>query len=215
MNTQNLARNYDQFTALERFALLLSAEGRGDEQELQRLLATAPRKNYSVPHHAPLLDAFLELSKLHFMQLLETAARYLDSFPPPERRQRKGTNPLDDWDVPMLPGYLFRTYLEGWRLFCTELQVDPEFQWQFWPGYPTVKRAERVSGGNPETGFPGPAYVEEGAQRYFARHALGLDADAELPDGIWQQYPVITAESLAKDLRLTWEHALRKWGVVL
>jgi hypothetical protein len=213
MNSHDLTRHYVQLTAQERFSLLLAAETRDDRQELRRLLDTAPRTPYSVPHHAPLLDAFLDLDKMHFMQLLETAACYLEAFPPPERKRRKGAGPLEDWSEVMLLGYLFRTYLEAWHLFCEELQVDPEFMWKAWPGYATVKRAERISGGNPDTGLPGPAYVREGVQRYFARQALGDDPELELDDAAWQQVQVITPESFAKELRRIWEHSLGKWGV--
>jgi hypothetical protein len=213
MNSHELARHYDQITAQERFSLLLAAETRGDQEEFHRLMETAPRKNYSVPHHAPLVDAFFDLSKMHFMQLLETAACYLDAFPPPVRRRRKDAEPLDGWSEAMLLGYLFRTYWEAWRLFCAELQVEPEFMWTSWPGYATVKGAERISGRNPETGFRGPAYTREGAQRYFARQALGGNPEAALDDAAWQQVQVITPESFAKELRLTWEHSLGKWGV--
>jgi hypothetical protein len=141
MNTHDLTRHYDQLTAQERFALLLAAEARGDQREFRQLMDTAPRKNYSVPHHAPLVDVFLDVSKMFFMKLLEAASCYLDSFPLPDRKRRKDADPLAGWHEVMLLGYLFRTSLEGWRLFCAELQIDPEFMWESWPGYTTAPSA--------------------------------------------------------------------------
>jgi len=214
MNTNDLARQYDKLSARERLALLLAAEARGDRHEFNRLMETAPRKNYSVPHHAPLLDTFLDVSKLHFMQLLDTAAGYFDAFEPIGRKRGKDADPLEGWDIVLLLGYLFRTYLEGWRRFCTELNIDPEFMWNSWPGYQTVKAAERVSGPNPVTGFPGPAYVEEGAKRYFARRAQA-DPEADIDAETLKKFRVVTPESLAADLWTTWEYSLKKWGVAL
>jgi len=214
MNTAVLTRQYDKLTAQERLALLLAAEARGDRHEFNRLMETAPRKNYSVPHHAPLLDTFLDLSKLHFMQLLDTAACYFDAFEQPGRKRGRGADPLEGWDMVLLLGYLFRTYLEGWRQFCAELNIDPEFMWNSWPGYETIKAAERTSGPHPETGFPGAAYVEEGAVRYYARRALG-DREADVDAELLQKFRVVTPESMAADLRTTWEHGLKKWGAAV
>lgn len=212
MNTNGLARQYDKLSARERLALLLAAEARGDRPEFNRLMATAPRKNVSVPHHAPLFDSFLFVNKLHFMQLLETAASYFEAFGNLPRKRGKGADPLAGWPEVLLLGYLFRTYLEGWRQFCAELHVDPEFMWQSWPGYRMVKAAERTSGPNPETGRSGAAYVEVGAARYFARLALG-DPEADVDEETLKDFPVVTPESMAKDLRTAWEYGLKKWDV--
>jgi hypothetical protein len=45
---------------------------------------------------------------------------------------------------------------------------------------------------------------------------VDVNADgADLDDVTWRQFKVITPGSFAEELRLTWEHGLRKWSVGL
>ena len=50
MNTNGLAKHYGALSAPERFSLMLGAAFRGDEVEHARLLDTAPRVAFRVPH---------------------------------------------------------------------------------------------------------------------------------------------------------------------
>jgi hypothetical protein len=92
MNTLNLARQYDQLTARERFALLLAAAAREDEFELSRLLLSAPRKHYAISDHHGLVQSFGWLSDYHFTALLDLA-RYQGTLMTTTRRTFTVTGP--------------------------------------------------------------------------------------------------------------------------
>ena len=144
MNTNALARQYDQLTPRERFALLLAAAARDDEFERNRLLLSAPRRQYSISDHHGVAESFSWLSDYHFTAVLDLAARYFEAFAELPRSRKKDAD--DAWDIVMLLGYLFQTYLTGWRKFCAGLNVDPEYLWKLRPGFQTIQRADRVSG---------------------------------------------------------------------
>jgi hypothetical protein len=211
MNDRVLTRHYDKLTAHERFALILAAAARGDEAERARLLDSAPRSAYRLPHHWGVTESFLLLSKLHFMKLLELAADYLESFATAvATKTKRGTDCVDPWTEVLLCGYLFRTYLDGWQRFCGELNVVPQALWEGLPGFQKVQRAERLSGPDPEKGLLGAAYVEEGAARCLARQALG-DPEADVEE-IWPKFRPTTADDIAATLRTAWGELLAKWG---
>jgi hypothetical protein len=75
-----LASQYSDLTAEQRFALIAAAAARGDDADRQRLLSAAPRITLSMPNHAPLADAFGELSLLVFVELLADGSDYLELF---------------------------------------------------------------------------------------------------------------------------------------
>ena len=210
MNTASLVGLYGKLTPEERFPLLLAAMTRGDEPERARLLHSAPRIHYSAPHHYRVGAAFFDLSKLHFMKLLEFAAEYLEDFAvAATAKSKRGADPLKHWQTVMMSGYLFRTYWEGWRQFCAALQLAPEVLWEKLPGFATVKRAERLVRVDAATGRPGTAYVAEGAARYLARHALG-GPEASIDEETCQKYWPVTAENIATTLHLAWKECLEK-----
>jgi hypothetical protein len=78
MNASTVARHYDRLTAEERFRLIVAASDRGDEAERHRLVGAGQRICLSMPDHAPYAQAFDELARLVFIELLEEAAQYLD-----------------------------------------------------------------------------------------------------------------------------------------
>jgi hypothetical protein len=80
MHTKTLARHYDRLSAEERFRLILAAGARGDKIEQQRLVSSGQRITLSVQDHAPYAQAFDELSRLIFIELLEEAAHYCELF---------------------------------------------------------------------------------------------------------------------------------------
>jgi hypothetical protein len=79
MNTKALSNSYDVLTPEERLPLIHAASARGDEVEIDRLIRSAPRVRYSASHHFPLADAFDTVSLLHLIDLLATAADYLQA----------------------------------------------------------------------------------------------------------------------------------------
>jgi hypothetical protein len=80
MNADALAKHYGNLTPEERFRLILAAGGRGDKAEQDRLVSSGQRIPLSVQDHAPYAHAFDEVALLIFLELLEEAARYLDTF---------------------------------------------------------------------------------------------------------------------------------------
>jgi hypothetical protein len=81
MNANGVVKNYDLLTGEERFLLIFAASGRGDEVERDRLARAAPRITLSLQDHAPYAHAFLDLAFFTFIELVEEAARYFDTFP--------------------------------------------------------------------------------------------------------------------------------------
>jgi hypothetical protein len=79
MNANAVARNYGALTAEERFRLIVAAGARGDAVEQDRLAATSRRLTQAVPDHAPFGQAFYEVSLFTYLDLSETAAKYLDA----------------------------------------------------------------------------------------------------------------------------------------
>jgi hypothetical protein len=79
-DTKALARHYDNLTPQERFRLILAAGSRGDQAERDRLANSGERIALSMRDHAPYAHAFDELAFLVFIELLEEAARYLETF---------------------------------------------------------------------------------------------------------------------------------------
>src|SRR5437763_1971729 len=77
MNTNALAKHYGSLTPLERLPLLMAASVRGDEAEWQRLVMSAPKVTYRVPHQFGTGMALGEVSNLHFMEALHLSAMLL------------------------------------------------------------------------------------------------------------------------------------------
>jgi hypothetical protein len=209
MNTNHLARAYDQLTPQERLALVLAASARRDDVELDRLMTSAPRFGLTAPHHFGLTEAFLLLSMLQFMELLEMAGAYLAAFEATGNKRKQEREAA--WEQVMLLGYYFQTYLAGWRQFCTEMNFEPEVMWETYPGYRTIQAAERMTSPNPQTGLPGPAYVAEGVARYRARQELG-DPEADLDEATLKPYWPMTADHLAACQHEAWKHLKVAWG---
>jgi hypothetical protein len=210
MSTKSLARQYDKLTPRERFPLIVAAAARGDDVERERLIASAPRATYSLPDYWGVAHCFDFLSDVHFTKLLELAADYLEDFACWFGGGKKAAEAAQDRSDFRYWGYVFKAYLDGWRLFCAELGLDPEHCWKPLPGFETVKRAEGLAEGRPDEGIPGAAFVEVGAARYLVRAALG-DPEADVDDETAKQVPVPTAEAIAASLRLVWEEQLKRW----
>jgi hypothetical protein len=190
VNTNGLAKHYDKLTPRERLSLIVAASGRGDEAEQDRLVRSAPRVGYSVPDFFGRAQAFVEVSVLHLMKLLDLAGLYF-------RALGLADSMIDDkqsermLDCAMLSGFLFNVKLAGWRLFCAGENIDPEVCWTPLPGYSTVKEAERMA--------EHTAFSPEGVVAYMKR--AGRD---------YRDPP--TAEQVAVGLRETLEERAEWWG---
>ena len=162
---------------------------RGDEQERQRLAASAPRVCYRVPDHFGLAMAFFEVGTLHFMELLDLAANYLQALALADGTAGKTGERLRDAALAL--GYVFNVSLAGWRLFCAGHSLEPELCWACLPGFATLRRAEQTSGT--------AAFTQEGAARYLQR--IGREPAN-----------VKTAEDVASSLRACLRERAEWWG---
>jgi hypothetical protein len=209
MNTNSLAKQYDKLTARERFSLLLAALVRGDELDRSRLMQSAPRHRYLLADHHALMVSFTWLSDFHFTCLLDLAACYFEAFGALRPKRKK----VDEaaWDTVMLQGYMFQTNLVGWRKFCAELNLEPEYLWEGRPGLKRIKRADVVSGTGPGQGIPGAAFVEEGVARWVIQYRLG-DREAEVDDDAVKEVRIVNADSIAAELHILLEKLMEQWG---
>jgi hypothetical protein len=73
-----LAEQYSALTAEERFRLIEAAFGRGDDDARERLISTGRRIALTLSDHAPHTLAFDEIALAMFIEVLETAAGYLE-----------------------------------------------------------------------------------------------------------------------------------------
>jgi len=209
MNANALAKQYEKLTSRERFSLLIAAAARGDELDRTRLLQSAPRLSYDLADHHGLMASFTWLSDFHFTCLLDLAACYFEAFGALRPNRKK----VDEaaWDNLMLQGYTFQTHLVGWRKFCAELKVDPEFFWEGRPGLKTIKRADAVSGTGPGQGLPGAAFVEEGVARLVIQYGL-RDREAEVDDDAVKEVRIVNADNIAADLHIILEKLMEQWS---
>ncbi len=79
MNANGLPKLYPTLTAEERFKLILAASARGDEAERTRIGNAGPLMTLEAPDHYPFANAFAELGRLIFIELVEDAAFYRDT----------------------------------------------------------------------------------------------------------------------------------------
>lgn len=124
MNIKDLQKHYDKLTIKERFALIVAAGARNDDQEREALLRSAPRKVFSFPNTYGLSDAFEWLAMWHVLNQLGYAASfYFLLFYDDGEIKIKGF----EYNDAML--LIQRRILEGresWRAICKEYGVDPE-----------------------------------------------------------------------------------------
>jgi hypothetical protein len=163
MNSNGLAKLYDQLTARERLPLLVAASVRADAVERQRLAGSAPRLAFAVPHHHGLATALAEAADFHLVTLLDLAASYWQSWGlwgwHGQRRRGQtvhdqggaggeGDAPAKDAEGFRLYGmvryqaFLFLTHVEGWKQFCCEWSIDPDVLLDFMPGWDMVTRTQ-------------------------------------------------------------------------
>jgi hypothetical protein len=161
MNTNDLAKHYDQLTARERLPLILAASARADAVERQRLLDSAPRVRFEAPHHFRLADALFEAAHFHLITLLDLAATYwqwwglwgwhcLRDETEKDNSGGRGkraaaaarTKEARIYNLTRYHAFLFVTHVDGWKQFCAELSIDAAALRNDMPGWRTVTRTE-------------------------------------------------------------------------
>jgi len=137
MNIKNLQKHYDKLTAKERFAAIVAAGIRNDDQERAALLQSAPCKVFSFPHTYGLSDAFEWLAFWHVMNQLGYAAVFYHLLAHDEIEADINGMTSDD-----MLGLIQRRILEGrgaWRAICQEYGIDPA---QMLDGLPFIEMIE-------------------------------------------------------------------------
>jgi hypothetical protein len=174
MNASTVAKHYNQLTAEERFRLIEAAAGRGDQAEVDRLVNTARRIALSFSEHMPFSRAVFEMKVYLFVGLLENAARYEDCVrralaagdSSEEASEDAPEAEGDDlpisarWlDLALYSGYLLKTEVAGWKLFCERHNIPPFATWEHFPGYGRLQRALTLA--------EEVAFVPEGSVRWL------------------------------------------------
>jgi hypothetical protein len=126
MNINAIQKHYDKLTVKERFAALVAAGMRGDDQEREALLRSAPRKTFSVPHTYGLSEAFISLSMWHVIDQLGYAVTFYFLIFNDEIESDIQIEGFDFNDIMILLQRRILTGREAWRAICKEYGVDPE-----------------------------------------------------------------------------------------
>jgi hypothetical protein len=183
---KNLSGLYGRLTSAERFALTVAAVCRGDSNETARLHGAGPRIKFSGPDTTPLVVAFNEVSLMCYIELQDAGTGYLevlqkalgdeawtseeeaegadaDGPEPTEReaRRRKPSPAEKLLDAALFLGYMLKTNVQGWELFCKHKGIEPFVTWQELPGYLRLQHALESA--------EKAAFVPEGVLRYLNR----------------------------------------------
>jgi hypothetical protein len=128
MNITTLRKNYDKLGNRERFAAIVAADLRNDNQERTALMQSAPRKQWSIPTVRGLSEAFDFLAMWHVMYQLGCAASLyllLTMDEEPVNSLLEGEN-INFQDALLLVQRRILESREAWRAICNEYGVDPE-----------------------------------------------------------------------------------------
>ena len=206
MNLDHLTKLYDQLTPRERLPLIIAAGVRGDKAEQERLSASAPKEKYQAPNYYRLSRALKEAVYVHRLTLLDLAALFWRGWglwnafglPNPEdaprrkrhRRKAEAEGSLGWWAHGICRYYAARfvAHVEGWKLFCSELHIDPEVQLKFMIGWETILQTEKQA--------RALAFSPEEAAKFVQIEPFAVEGDDSEERG---PVPVETAEDLAKD----------------
>jgi hypothetical protein len=156
MKLDSLAKQYDRLTVEERFVLTVQAIGRADGAELDRLTAVAARKRVSTVDTYAHLESWLSVMFLSFLELVDRAAFlnesitcWRDQMRDEDLRWQQGATeknngePLSTRLGPAVfaAGYLLKTRMAGWELWCKRRKLPALAFFQELPGYDRLQRA--------------------------------------------------------------------------
>jgi hypothetical protein len=95
---------------------------------------------------------------------------------------------LDLW---LATGFVLKTKVAGWELFCDRRQLPPFALWELLPGYRRLRRYLTLIEGTPD--FPGPAFAAGGMVRFLNYTRPTGEPPVALTD-------IISPEGVADDL---------------
>lgn len=219
MKTNPLATKYAKLTPEERFRLIVAAGARGDELESDRLLKSGERIVLSLPDHAPYSHALHEVSDLTYLEILDAAAFFLETFEHAadsrawddqeedidEDQSEPDEPPSQDEKTPVwqrhdaiarAASYLLRTKVDGWKLFLERLSIPPFALWQELPGFGRLKRTLDLAAHD--------AIAAEEFVRWFKQTSPVDDA--------MESATPLTAERFADSLDKLFRHRVKWWS---
>ena len=210
MNTTSLVRQYDALTPWERLPLIVAAAGRGDKVEENRLAQTAPRVDFRIANCWGLVQGLDLLARHYLLVQLDRAVIYwrvmnlLDK--EPLFGQTRKAKQLEErlWRALETLAYRIVVQAEGWKLFCRQLQIDPDVPLKDLPGHEAVLHVEESARGLACT-------PEEACARL--REAVGSDMSLEgdaPPDT--SEFRLDTAEDVAGFMREFLEIQIATWS---
>jgi hypothetical protein len=210
MNTTSLIRQYDALTPWERLPLIVAAAGRGDDVEENRLAQTAPRVDFRVANCWGLVQG-LELLARHYllvqldraviywrvMNLLDKETLFGQTRKAKQREERL-------WRALETLAYRIVVQADGWKLFCRQMQIDPEVPLKYLPGHEAVSHVETLARNLACT-------PEEACVRL--REAVGSDKSLKgnaPPDA--SEFRLDTADEVARFMRKVLEAQRNTWS---
>jgi hypothetical protein len=111
-----------------------------------------------------------------------------------------------DWpgtlDLALAYGFILRTKVDGWKLFCERLNVPPLLLWQVLPSFDWLRDSLTLREGSDSVPFA--AFADEGFLRWLnANRPSGHPELTEVP---------LTVERVASANRDMFEQRVKWWG---
>jgi hypothetical protein len=188
VTTNILAKKYPYLSADERFSLLLAASARGDEVEANRLANAAPPATFKVSDMFGRSLAFVVVSMIHRMELLNLAAHFFKATAIADSATGKAAAQCDR--AARMFGYLINIHAAGWLEFCERENLAPTIGTDGLPGEELLEKAleeARLMGFN-----------ENEAQKYANRRDVSISQ-------------LKTTVNVADDLQETFRLWVEKW----
>jgi len=123
MKSDKLTKYYSTLSIEERLPLIVAACDRGDTEERQRLIDSAPRETFTVPHHHRYAMALKHLSHLYLLRQLDLLTVYfrIAGTPP-----KPAADASDDMSLAYAAARLFTANADAWEQFCRPLGIEPD-----------------------------------------------------------------------------------------
>jgi len=140
VNLNAIRKNYDKLTPKERFAAIVAADMRGDDQEYHALFNSAPRKTFAVKEHYGISLAFERLRMFHQIRQLEYAGLLILATKIEELKNRG-----ELFEAFGVIAKRYQTGAAAWAALCKEYGIDPQAFIQDLPGASVLDWASRLA----------------------------------------------------------------------
>ncbi len=121
MNLKGVARMYDRLTPRERLSLAQSAAQRDDSAEFDRIMQLASSSDWNARVMINVLALIFIAEQLDYAFAYTQAAVHIQDYLELDKE------PPAFWDyLNISAAYVFAHNAQGWKLFCSEMNVDPD-----------------------------------------------------------------------------------------